>query len=132
MAAAFDLADPGDACMSFLTDRHLATLTTIGQSGVQVTPVGFTYEPARALARVITWSTSQKALNVAHVPGQRVALCQVDGGRWLTLYGAATVADDPESITEGVQRYAARYRAPKERSDRVVIEIAVDRLIGRA
>jgi hypothetical protein len=31
-----------------------------------------------------------------------------------------------------VRRYAERYRQPKERPDRVAIEIAVDRVLGRA
>ena len=47
----------------------------------------------------------------------------MDGGRWLTLEGAATVTDDPERVAEGVRRYAERYRQPGERDDRVVIEI---------
>jgi hypothetical protein len=31
-----------------------------------------------------------------------------------------------------VAAYAERYRQPKERDDRVVIEIQVDRILGRA
>ena len=30
-------------------------------------------------------------------PGSRAAVCQVDGGRWLTLEGPAEVTDDPDS-----------------------------------
>jgi hypothetical protein len=30
-----------------------------------------------------------------------------------------------------VRRYAGRYSEPKQRTDRVVIEIAVDRIMGR-
>ena len=58
-------------------------------------------------------------------------MCQVDGGRWLTLEGPATVTADADRVAEGVRRYAARYRQPGERADRVVIEIAVDRILGR-
>ncbi len=129
----FDLDSLPDDVVEFLTERHLATLTTLGADGSpQVTPVGVTFQRETATARVITWAASIKARNVAADPGQRVAVCQVDGGRWLTLYGRATVTDEPAAVAEGVTRYAARYRQPKERSDRVVIEIAVDRIVGRA
>jgi PPOX class probable F420-dependent enzyme len=128
----FDLDELDDGVVGFLTERHLATLTTVnGRGDPQVTPVGVTYQPERRLARVITWETSIKARNVARRPGQRVAVCQVDGGRWLTLYGSARVTADARAVAEGVSRYSARYRPPKERSDRVVIEIDVDSIVGR-
>jgi len=129
----FDLDSLGHDVERFLTERHLATLTTLRQDGSpQVTPVGVTYDPETRLARVITWATSVKARNVATNPHQRVAVCQVDGGRWLTLYGTASVSADPEAVAEGVLRYSQRYREPKKRDDRVVIEIEVDSLVGRA
>jgi F420H(2)-dependent biliverdin reductase len=33
-------------------------------------------------------------------------------------------------VAEAVDAYAQRYRQPKERSDRVVIEISVDKVMG--
>jgi hypothetical protein len=35
-------------------------------------------------------------------------------------------------VAAAVAAYTERYRPPKERDDRVVIEIAVDRVLGRA
>lgn len=129
----FDLDDLPPELDAFLTERHLATLTVTRSDGSpQVTPVGVTYQPETRTARVITWADSYKARTVAADPGQPVAVCQVDGGRWLTIYGRATVTTEPDAVAEAVRRYAARYRQPKERDDRVVIEIAVDRLVGRA
>lgn len=122
-----------DEVLTFLDERHLATLTTLRPDGSpHVVAVGFTYDPASGLARVITFGASRKARNVAASPGARAAVSQVDGGRWLTLEGPATVTDDPERVAEAVRRYAARYRQPGERDDRVAIEIAVDRVLGRA
>ncbi len=129
----FDLDQLDDDVLAFLTEYQLATLTTMRSDGTpQVTPVGVTYEPESRTARVITWATSIKARNIARDPGQRVAVCQVDGGRWLTLYGAARVTDEPDRVAEGVRRYTERYRPPKQRDDRVVIEISVDSMVGRA
>ena len=60
------------------------------------------------------------------------AVCQVDGGRWLTLEGSATVTGEPGPVDDAVRRYTQRYRPPKERTDRVVIEIQVTSVMGRA
>ena len=43
-----------------------------------------------------------------------------------------SVAEDPERVALAVDGYAARYRQPGEREDRVAIEIAVDKVLGRA
>ena len=117
---------------TFLTERHLATLTTLRSDNTpHVVAVGFTWDPDEQLVRVITFAPSRKARNVAERPGSAAAVCQVDGGRWLTLEGRATVTDDPGRVAEAVRRYAGRYNEPKQRTDRVVIEIAVDRIMGR-
>lgn len=129
---ALDPASLSDPVLGFLTEAHLATLTTLRPDGSpHVCAVGFTWDKAAGLVRVITWETSRKALNVAR-GGTRAVVCQVDGGRWLALEGPARLATDPESCEEGTRRYAQRYSTPKERADRAVIEITVDRVLGRA
>lgn len=121
-----------DAIRTFLTERHLATLTTLRPDGSpHVVAVGFTYDEDAGIARVITWDASKKARNVAASPGGRAAVCQVDGGRWLTMEGPATLITDPEGCREGERRYAERYSEPKSRPDRAVIAIQVDRVLGR-
>ncbi len=119
---------------AFLRDRHLASLTILRSDGTpHVTPVGFTWDPATATARVITWSGAKKVSLLEAAGGGRAALCQVDGGRWLTLEGHATVTADPEQCADAVARYSERYRPPKDRgADRRAIVIAVDSVLGRA
>jgi F420H(2)-dependent biliverdin reductase len=121
---------PGPELLRFLTERHLATLTTLRADGSpHVVPVGVTYDPATGTARVITSGASAKARHVRD--GQsRVAVCQVDGRRWMTLEGTAVVRDDAGSVADAVARYAQRYRQPRENPARVVIEISVDRILG--
>ena len=129
----FDPAALPDHVVAFVRERHLATLTTLRPDGTpHVVPVGFTWDPSAGLVRVITFAPSRKARNVAASPGGRAVVCQVDGGRWLSFEGVATVSDDAARVAEAVRRYAERYRQPKERPDRVAIEIAVDRVLGRA
>ena len=125
--------DPHDLApglLDLLTERHLATLTTLRADGSpHVVPVGITYDAATGTARVITSGSSAKARHVRD--GQaRVAVCQVDGRRWLTLEGTAQVRDDAAGVADAVARYARRYRQPRENPARVVLEISVDRVLG--
>lgn len=132
----FDPADLPPAVLAFAAERHLATLTTLRPDGTpHVVPVGFTWDGGAGLVRVITFAPSRKVRNLrAAGAGQappRAVVCQVDRGRWLAFEGPAAVTDDPDRVAEAVRRYAERYRQPGERSDRVAIEIAVDRVLGR-
>ncbi len=121
-----------EEALAFLSERHLATLA-INRSdrSPQLTPVGVTFDPSEAMARVITWSDSVKARLVDIAPGTPVSICQVDGGRWLTLYGSAHLSNDSHDVDTAVVMYTERYRPPKQRSDRVVIMVSVDRIVGR-
>jgi len=129
--------DPGaldDDVVAFLTERHLATLTTSRPDGSpHVVAVGFSYDVEARVARVITWATSQKAVNAGRMEsaGQHAAVCQVDGGRWLSLEGPVRLVTDPDDVQPGVDGYAVRYREPTHRDDRAVIEIDVERILGR-
>jgi PPOX class probable F420-dependent enzyme len=132
---AFDLDDLPDDVLTFLAESHLASLTTLrGDNSPHVVAVGFSYDSEARVARVITWADSQKARNASRMEhaGQRAAVCQVDRGRWLSLEGPVRLVTDAEGIRPGVSGYSARYSTPTERDDRVVIEIDVERMLGRA
>jgi PPOX class probable F420-dependent enzyme len=131
---ALDPAQLSDEVLAFLAEYHLATLTTLREDlSPHVVAVGFSYDADQQVARVITWAGSLKARNAERMQagGQRAAVCQVDGGRWLSLEGPVRLVTDPAGVQAGVDGYTGRYRAPKERDDRVVIEIAVERILGR-
>lgn len=120
-----------EEALAFLAERHLATLTTLRADGSpHVVAVGFAFDPDDRTVRVITRGGSQKARHAAR--GGRAAVCQVDGGRWLTLEGTVSVSTDPERVARAVAAYARRYRQPSVNPERVALEIAVDRVLGRA
>jgi PPOX class probable F420-dependent enzyme len=132
---AVDVDNLSGEVLTFLGEYHLATLTTLRPDGSpHVVAVGFSYDEDARVARVITWAGSQKAKNAARMEaaGQHGVVCQVDGGRWLSLEGPVRLVSDDDGVRPGVEGYAARYRQPKDRDDRVVIEIDVVRILGRA
>ena len=115
--------------LAFVTDRHLATLSTFGPDGrIHVVPVGFTYRDG--LARIITSGPSRKVANLRR--DSRATVSQVDGGRWLTLAGTASILDDPESVRLAVELYSGRYREPRVNPLRVAIVIEVETAMGSA
>jgi PPOX class probable F420-dependent enzyme len=116
---------------AFWTERHLASLVTLRADGTpHVVPVGVTLDldATPPLARVICRGGSVKALNAA--ARGIAAVSQVDGRRWSTLEGDAVVRSDPAAVAEAERRYALRYRTPRPNPERVVIEIAVRRVLG--
>lgn len=130
---AYEPTDLPTEVVAFLEERHLATLTTLrSDASPHVAPVGFTFDVDTRLVRIITFASSQKVRNVRASPQARAAVSQVDGGRWLTLEGTIEATEEPQRVAEAVRRYGMRYRIPGERSDRVALEILVDRVMGRA
>lgn len=136
-----EVLDPTPEYLAFWRERHICTLTTPRPDGSpHVVPVGVTYDPEAGLARVISNKNSKKIRNVlaaqgrADAPdGPRVAVCQMEGRRWATLEGRAVIRTDEASVAEAVRRYAERYgRTPSPNPDRVVMEITLDRAMGRA
>ena len=119
-----------DAATAFLSERQLATLTTVRADGaLHVVPVGFTYDPTTATARVITSGDSQKVRNASR-PGATAALCSVDGARWLTLSGPVRIERDPATVRDAEERYAARYKPPRVNPKRVVLVIDVSAVLA--
>lgn len=128
---ALDPAALAPEALVFLAERHLATLTTLRPDGSpHVVAVAFTWDDEAGIVRIITGRESRKARNVA-VGETRAVVAQVDGPRWLALEGLARLVTDAAGVSEGERRYAERYQAPRPSSDRAVIEIVVDRVLGR-
>ena len=106
-------------------------LTTLRADGSpHVVPVGFTYDQDQNLVRVITFAKSMKARHAAQ--GGRAVVSQVDRGRWITIEGTVRLRTEADIVAQAVEAYAGRYRQPKVREDRVVIEILIDKVMGRA
>ena len=115
--------------LAFLTERHLAILTTLRtDNSPHVVAVGFTFDPKTHIARVITTGGSQKAINAER--GGVAVISQVDGARWLSLEGRASVNSEVDAVRDAELRYAQRYRTPRVNPRRVVIEVQIERVLG--
>ncbi len=120
-----------EPALQFVTDKHHATLTTLRANGTpHVVAVAFTYEPETGLVRIITDGASQKVLNVRR--NGYAAVCQVEGPRWLTFEGPASIIDTAPEIRDAEARFTVRYRPPRINPTRVVLQIEVTRMLSSA
>lgn len=111
----------------FVTDRHLATLSTIGPTGsIHVVAVGFTF--VDGIVRIITGDGGQKVRNLDRDP--RATVAQVDGARWLSIAGSGVVERGADEVAHAVALYAARYRQPRPNPRRVVLRIVAEQILG--
>ncbi|MEU0224618.1 PPOX class F420-dependent oxidoreductase [Streptomyces sp. NPDC006284] len=126
-----ELHEADAAFVEFWQERRVCFLSTPRADGSpHLVPVGVTYDHATRTARVITSRGTAKVRNVERAGRPVVAVGQVDGRRWSTLEGVATVRDDAGAVRDAEARYADRYRQPRANPERVVIEIAVRRCLG--
>lgn len=119
----------------FWTERRLASLTTVRPNGTpHVVAVGVTVAFEQGIARVIASGTSYKArlIRAAGDAGLAAAVCQLEGRTWSTLEGRIRLLDDAASVRDAEERYAQRYRKPRENPHRVVLELAIGRVLGNA
>ncbi|WP_267494982.1 PPOX class F420-dependent oxidoreductase [Cellulosimicrobium marinum] len=119
----------------FVTERHLATLTTLRADGTpHVVPVAFTWDDEAGVVRITCNRGSVKARNARRVGAEgalpRAAVCQVDGGRWITLEGTVEVVEDEAEIADAVERYGRRYRQLGPNPERVVLRLTPDRVMA--
>ena len=116
-----------EAGIEFVRERHIGTLSTMAPwGGIHAVAVGFTLHGG--LLRIITSRDSQKVRNVRR--DGTATISQVDGARWLSFQGTATVHDDPDEVALAVGLYAERYRQPRVNPLRVTIILTPSRLMG--
>lgn len=120
------LTDDG---LRFVSEYHLATLSTIGPGrGIHVVAVGFTF--VDGVVRIITSDGSQKVRNIER--DGRATVAQLSGPQWLSIAGTGVIERDADSVAYAVSLYAVRYRQPRPNPRRVVIRLTPEKALGSA
>lgn len=130
MKQTLDLDDVPEGALEFLQQFLVALITTVRpDETLHVAGVGFVYDPSQKRCYLIGQRDSVKVANIA--AGSRAVVAQVDGSRWLSLEGVATIHEDAASVAEAERRYATRYPGHgNPMVGRVAIHIDVANMTG--
>jgi PPOX class probable F420-dependent enzyme len=100
-----------DAVRAFLDEPRYAVIATINPSGMpQQTAIWYEVQGDEVLLN--TAAGRLKERNLRRDP--RLSLCIVDGERYVTLYGRATLIDDRDQTQADIKRLAIRYHGPQQ------------------
>jgi PPOX class probable F420-dependent enzyme len=103
------------AVRAFLAEPRYAVLATINESGVaQLTAIWYELQGDDVLMN--TAAGRLKHRNMQRDP--RITLCVVDGERYVTLYGRATLLDDQAQAQADDFRLAIHYDGPDAAAER--------------
>ena len=109
------LAGLTPAVRAFLDEPHYAVIATINESGMpQLTAIWYELEGNEVLMN--TAAGRLKHRNLQRDP--RLSICVVDGERYVTLYGRATLIDDWARAQADDLQLACRYNGPAKAQER--------------
>ncbi len=106
------------AVRAFLEEPRYAVIATINESGMpQLTAVWFALQGDEVLMN--TAAGRLKHRNLQREP--RLSICVVDGERYVTLYGRATLIDDQAQAQPDDLVLADRYDGPEKVPERAAV-----------
>lgn len=109
------LAGLTPAVRAFLDERRYAAIATLNESGApQLTAMWYELQGDEVLMN--TAAGRLKHRNLQRDP--RMTLCVVDGERYVTLYGRATLNDDQVQAQADDLRLSLRYDGPEHAEER--------------
>jgi PPOX class probable F420-dependent enzyme len=116
------------AVRAFLGEPHYAVIATINESGVpQLTAIWYALQGDEVLMN--TAAGRLKHRNLLRDP--RLSICVVDGERYVTLYGRATLMDDRAQAQADDLQLAVRYDGPEKVQERASVIAAQHRVTIR-
>ena len=106
------------AVRAFLEGPRYAVIATINESGMpQLTAVWYALQGDQVLMN--TAAGRLKHRNLQRDP--RLSICVVDGERYVTLYGRATLIDDRAQAQADDLQLARRYEGPEKAQERLPV-----------
>ena len=116
------------AVRAFLDEPRYAVIATINASGMpQLTAVWYALQGDEVLMN--TAAGRLKHRNLQRDP--RLSICVVDGERYVTLYGRATLIDDRAQAQVDDLQLAVRYDGPEKAREREAVIAAQHRVTIR-
>jgi PPOX class probable F420-dependent enzyme len=116
------------AVRAFLRVPRYAVIATINESGMpQLTAIWYELQGDQVLMN--TAAGRLKHRNLQRDP--RLSLCIVDGERYVTLYGRATLIEDPAQAQADDLQLARRYDGPEKAKARAPVIAAQHRITIR-
>ncbi|HWU37410.1 MAG TPA: PPOX class F420-dependent oxidoreductase [Candidatus Acidoferrum sp.] len=113
---------------AFLDEPHYAVIATINESGMpHLTAIWYALQGDEVLMN--TAAGRLKHRNLQRDP--RLTICVVEGERYVTLYGRATVIDDRAQAQADDLELARRYEGPEKAQERVPLIAAQHRVTIR-
>ncbi len=103
---------------AFLDERRYATIATINESGMpQLTAIWYELQGDMVLMNMANGRLKHR--NLQRDP--RASICVVDGERYVTLYGRASLIDDQAQAQADDYRLAIRYDGREKAAERLPI-----------
>jgi len=116
------------AVRAFLDEPHYAVIATINESGMpHLTAIWYALQGEEVLMN--TAAGRLKHRNLQRDP--RLSICVVDGERYVTLYGRATLIDDRTQAQADDMELARRYEGPEKAQERAPVIAAQQRVTIR-
>jgi PPOX class probable F420-dependent enzyme len=113
------------AVRAFLREPRYAVLATINESGMpQLTAIWYELQGDQVLMNTAAGRLKHRNLQ----RDSRVSICIVDGERYVTLYGRATLIDDPAQAQADDLQLARRYDGPEKAKERMPVIAAQHRV----
>jgi PPOX class probable F420-dependent enzyme len=103
---------------AFLDERRYATIATINESGMpQLTAIWYELQGGMVLMNMANGRLKHR--NLQRDP--RASICVVDGERYVTLYGQASLIDDQAQAQADDYHLAIRYDGREKAAERLPI-----------
>jgi PPOX class probable F420-dependent enzyme len=131
------LNDLTAAVREFLEAPRYAVVATINESGMpQLTAIWY-----ELIGDEVLMNCNESRLKIRNLRRDpRLSICVVDGERYVTLYGRATLSDDQQQAQADDYRLAIRYDGPEqaelrrpevEAQQRIAVRMAITNVFAR-
>jgi general stress protein 26 len=128
---AYNISQLPESVDIFLATTSFGALSSIDVKGsLHTAVVGFHFNKDEKIIRIISNKDSQKVKNIQK--NNQLSLCQVSGNKWISFFGTGIIHTTQQKVKEATNAYASRYQEPGDSTERIAIEIKIEKMLGNA